>query len=305
MEHIGAHIEFRNASVTFDDGAELLEALRGLDLAIEPGESVALIGPSGCGKSTTLRMLAGVLAPTTGAVLVNGAPLSRPRRETALIQQDLGLFPWKTVLQNAALGLVVRKVPRAEAEARAREALAEVGLAGFERSYPKELSGGMRQRLALARALAMDADLLLMDEPLSAVDALLRESLQDTLLELWRTRRHTQLLVTHSIEEAVYLGGRILVFSDRPARLKADIANPGMGAADWRDSAEFAAKCHEVRAALAAGVEAASAAEVTAEAASNPAPAADAASNPVPTAAPEAASNPAPEAAPDTEEATR
>ena len=255
MEQSGARIAFSNVDLTYDDGAERLAAVRNLTIAVESGEALALIGPSGCGKSTILRMTSGVLPPTSGTVLVNDAPVDKPRQETALIPQDLGLFPWKTVLQNAALGLIIRKVPKDLAASRAQEALGEVGLEGFEKSYPKDLSGGMRQRLALARALAMDADLLLMDEPLSAVDALLRESLQDVLLGLWKERGHTQLLVTHSIEEAVFLGTRILVFSNRPATLVADIPNPLMGALGWRDSAEFAAKCHEVRQALAAGTE--------------------------------------------------
>ena len=254
MGHVGAYIEFRDAGLVFDDGSGRLQALRDLSVAVAPGESVALIGPSGCGKSTTLRLLAGLLSPTKGEVLVNGAPVPKPRQETALIPQDLGLLPWKTVFQNAALGLVVRKAPKSEIETRTKAALLQVGLADFQKAYPKDLSGGMKQRLALARALAVEADLLLMDEPLSAVDALLRESLQDTLLDLWRVRRHTQLLVTHSIEEAVYLGGRILVFSSRPATLVADIANPDMGSAGWRDSAAFAARCNEVRAALADGI---------------------------------------------------
>lgn len=253
MEEQGATIDFNDVDLSYDEGAQQLDVLRGLDVSVKAGEAVALIGPSGCGKSTILRMTAGVLAPTRGTVLVNGEQVRKPRQATALIPQDLGLFPWKTVLQNAMLGLSIRKVSRGEAHERATKALEQVGLAGFERSYPKELSGGMRQRLALARALAMDADLLLMDEPLSAVDALLRESLQDLLLELWCTRRHSQLLVTHSIDEAVFLGSRILVFSSRPATLVADIENPQMGSAEWRDCAEFSAKCHEVRAALAEG----------------------------------------------------
>ncbi|MBE6472546.1 MAG: ABC transporter ATP-binding protein [Coriobacteriaceae bacterium] len=255
MERGGAHIAFSHVGLVYDDGVEDIEALHDLSFEAAPGEAIALIGPSGCGKSTTLHLTAGLLAPTGGEVTVNGEAVGRPRQETAFIAQDLGLFPWKTVLQNAALGLVVRKVAKTEALERARAALEQVGLGGYEHSYPKELSGGMKQRLALARAVAMDADLLLMDEPLSAVDALLRESLQDLLLDLWLKRGHTQMLVTHSIEEAVYLGRRILVFSERPATLVADIANPDMGEASWRDSAGFAAKCHEVRSALAQGGE--------------------------------------------------
>ena len=237
--------------LTYGKDDDALEALRDVSLLIEPGQSVALIGPSGCGKSTTLHLVAGLLSPTEGTVLVDGEAVDTPRRTTAFIQQDLGLFPWKTVLQNAALGLTIRKTPKNEANERARAALAQVGLDGFERSYPKELSGGMRQRLALARALAMEANLLLMDEPLSAIDALLRESLQDDLLHMWRERGHTQMLVTHSIEEAVFLGSRIVVFSNRPARVVTEIDNPNMGSSDYRASSEFLDKCRETRAALA------------------------------------------------------
>ena len=251
MQQQGAHIEFNHVGLTYGKDDDALEALRDVSLLIEPGQSVALIGPSGCGKSTTLHLVAGLLSPTEGTVLVDGAAVDTPRRTTAFIQQDLGLFPWKTVLQNAALGLTIRKTPKNEANERARAALAQVGLDGFERSYPKELSGGMRQRLALARALAMEANLLLMDEPLSAIDALLRESLQDDLLRMWRERGHTQMLVTHSIEEAVFLGSRIVVFSNRPARVVTEIDNPNMGSSDYRASSEFLDKCRETRAALA------------------------------------------------------
>lgn len=251
MECGGIQVDFSRVTLAYDDGAGRVVACRDLSFTVSPGESVALIGPSGCGKSTTLRMAAGLSAPTEGDVLVGGEHISVPRRETAFIPQDLGLFPWKTVLQNASLGLRFHKVAKREAEERARAALAQVGLDGFERSYPRQLSGGMRQRLALARALAADADLLLMDEPLSAIDALLRESLQDVLHELWVSRRHTQMLVTHSIEEAVFLGQRILVFSDRPGTVVAEVSNGESGEAGWRDSASFARKCQEVRAALA------------------------------------------------------
>lgn len=249
----GACVEFAHASVTYTSGSEHVSACHDVSLSIGAGESVALIGPSGCGKSTTLHMAAGLLAPSEGNVLINGSAIEKPRQTTAFIPQDLGLLPWKTVLQNASLGLIVQKIPKHEATERARAALAQVDLAGFEHAYPKELSGGMRQRLALARALAADADLLLMDEPLSAIDSLLRESLQDTLLELWQQRKHTQMLVTHSIEEAVYLGERIVVFSPRPGTVVADIQNPLMGTETWRDSPQFAQKCLEVRYALTAG----------------------------------------------------
>lgn len=246
----GASVCFSGAGCAYRGDAGTLQACRELSFTVESGQSVALIGPSGCGKSTTLLMAAGLVAPTAGSVMVNATPLSGPRRETAFIPQDLGIFPWKTVLQNAALGLRLHGCPKAEAQAKAEDALAAVGLEGFGGAFPKELSGGMRQRLALARALALNADLLLMDEPLSAIDALLRESLQDSLLELWQRRGYTQMLVTHSIEEAVFLGQRILVFTDRPGTLAADIANPAVGRPDWRDSDGFAAQCRLVRDAL-------------------------------------------------------
>jgi NitT/TauT family transport system ATP-binding protein len=226
-------------------------ALAGVALELADGESVALIGPSGCGKSTFLLALAGLLRVTGGSIQVAGEPLEAPRLRTGLILQDFGLLPWKTVLQNAELGLLIRHYPVAERRARAIAALERVGLAGFTGLYPSELSGGMRQRLALARALALDADLLLMDEPLSALDALTREDLQDLLLALWEDRRHTAVLVTHSIEEAVYLGHRVLVMTPRPGRTASVVDNPGMGAPSYRQSEAFYAKCVEVRAILA------------------------------------------------------
>jgi len=228
-----------------------VRALEGLDLGVETGEPVSVIGPSGCGKSTMLLLAAGMLSPTTGSVLVNGEPVDGPRRTTALILQEYGLLPWKTVGHNAALGLEVRGVPAAERRALTARSLAQVGLVEFADAYPGELSGGMRQRLAVARALALDADLLLMDEPLSALDALTREDLQDLLLELWRRRGHTAVLVTHSIEEAVFLGRRVVVLSPRPGRVAEVVDNPEMGEPGFRQSPEFYARCSQLRAVLA------------------------------------------------------
>lgn len=249
----GPGISFAQVGLAYDGDGGSMRALRDLTFSIEPGEPVSIIGPSGCGKSSLLHMLAGLVEPTEGLVSVDGKPIAGSRQGTAFIPQNLGLFPWKTVLQNASLGMDIRGMGRVQARERALDALCEVGLDGFASAYPKELSGGMKQRLALARAIAMDMDLLLMDEPLSAVDALLRESLQDILLELWKRRGQTQILVTHSIEEAVYLGRRILVFSDRPGTLAGAVRNPGMGRDGYRDSAEFAACCRRVREVLAAG----------------------------------------------------
>lgn len=253
-------LEFSDVSLRYDPtkpGEEGLLALENLSFTLHAGESIAIIGPSGCGKSSSLQMAAGLLAPTGGSVCVDGAPIVRPRQKTALILQDFGLLPWKTVLKNAELGLKVRGVARDERTKKAREALRIVGLAGFENAYPGGLSGGMQQRLALARSIALDVDLLLMDEPLSALDALLREQLQDTLLELWRKERYAQVLVTHSIEEAVYLGQRIYVLSPRPGRVVGVIENEHVGQAQYRGSDEYYALCNQIRAMLtrASGVE--------------------------------------------------
>jgi ABC-type nitrate/sulfonate/bicarbonate transport system ATPase subunit len=244
-------LAFDSVSLTYEGSDHSVRALERLSLEVAAGEPVAVIGPSGCGKSTLLLLAAGLLAATDGAVLIGTAPVAGPRRGTALILQDFGLLPWKTVEANAGLGLQVRGVPLEERRRRVAEALDRVGLADFARAYPSELSGGMRQRLGLARAVALDADVLLMDEPLSALDALKREDLQDVLLELWKRRGHTQVLVTHSIEEAVFLGRRVVVMTPRPGRVATVVENPGMGSAGYRDSEEYHARCVQLRRALA------------------------------------------------------
>lgn len=243
-------LSFENVQLTYDE----LHALDNLNLQVESGEALAIIGPSGCGKSSMLRLAAGLAQPTSGTVRINGNLAERPRKQTALILQNFGLLPWKTVRQNAELGLLIQGAPAAERTRRTTEALARVGLADFANSYPNQLSGGMQQRLAMARALAMDVDTLLMDEPLSALDALLREELQDTLLEQWLQGGYTQLLVTHSIEEAVYLGQRIVVMAPRPGRVVAQIDNFEMGSRSYRGEELFYQRCRQVRAALDEGV---------------------------------------------------
>ena len=248
-------LEFSNVSMDYPAASgETLCALEGLSLRVERGQALSIIGPSGCGKSSLLRLASGLMQPSSGQVLEGGQPLRGTREGTALILQDFGLLPWKDVYHNAELGLKLRKLPAEERRRRTMAALERVGLAGFEQSYPRQLSGGMQQRLAMARALAMDVDTLLMDEPLSALDALLREELQDTLLEQWRQSGYTQLLVTHSIEEAVYLGQRIVVMAPRPGRVVAHIDNPEMGERSYRGTALFYQRCQAVRAALDEGV---------------------------------------------------
>lgn len=242
-----ASLGFDSVTLVYEGSDRSVRALDSLSLAVEAGEPVAIIGPSGCGKSTLLLLAAGLLRPTGGAVRVGGTPLMAPRLETALILQDFGLLPWKTVEANAGLGLQVRGVARSQVRSRARAALERVGLVDFAGAYPAELSGGMRQRLALARAVALDADVLLMDEPLSALDALKREDLQDVLLELWQRRGHTQVLVTHSIEEAVYLGRRVVVMTPRPGRIAAIVDNHAMGSAGYRATEQYHECCVQLR----------------------------------------------------------
>ena len=208
---------------------------------------MAILGPSGCGKSTSLLIAAGLRVPTQGAAFVDGVRVAGPRLNTALILQDFGLLPWKTVAENAGLGLRIRKTPKRERAERVARALEQVGLADFADAFPAELSGGMRQRLAMARALTCDADLLLMDEPLSALDALLREEMQDMLKRCWCEQGYAQVLVTHSIEEAVYLGQRIVVMSPRPGRVVHVLENAEMQQENWRDADLFFERCRALR----------------------------------------------------------
>ncbi|SFD78815.1 ABC transporter ATP-binding protein [Roseivivax sediminis] len=200
-------------------------ALENINLDFRRGEMTSLLGPSGCGKTTLLKIVAGLLKPTDGEVRVNGAPVKGPGPERAFVFQDFALMPWATVLRNAGYGLEVRGVAKREREERARHYINEVGLAGFEEKYPHELSGGMRQRVGLARALAVDADVLLMDEPFSAVDEQTRRKFQEDLIRLREIEKKTFILVTHSIEEAVYLSDRIVLLSPRPGRV-AQIVTP-------------------------------------------------------------------------------
>lgn len=193
--------------------------LRGIDLTVADGELVALLGPSGSGKTTLLKIIAGLVPATSGQIIVNGRAVTGPGPERAFVFQDFALMPWATVLRNVAFGLELRGTPKAERHETARRYIAEVGLAGFEERYPHELSGGMRQRVGLARALAVNADVLLMDEPFSAVDEQTRRKFQEDLLHLRRVQRKTFIFVTHSIEEAVYVSDRIVLLSRRPGRV--------------------------------------------------------------------------------------
>jgi NitT/TauT family transport system ATP-binding protein len=207
------------------DGA--VEALRQVDIDFPCGRLTTLLGPSGCGKTTLLKIVAGLIEPTDGEILIGGRPVHGPGPERAFVFQDFALMPWATVLRNVAFGLELRGVPKAEREATARRCIAEVRLTGFEASYPHQLSGGMRQRVGLARALAVDADILLMDEPFASVDEQTRRKFQEDLLALLEVEKKTVIFVTHSIEEAVYVSDQIVLLSPRPGRVSR-IVRPGL-----------------------------------------------------------------------------
>ncbi len=212
-------------------GGQTVEALGRITLSVDEGELVTLVGPSGCGKSSLLRIVAGLEPPTQGQVVFAGAPVAGPDARRGMVFQEYALPPWKTVAENVELGLKFRGVPKAERREITRKYIDLVGLRGFETRFPHELSGGMRQRCALARTLVNDPDLLLMDEPFAAVDAQTREILQEELLKIWGeqmplNQRKTVLFVTHSIDEAVFLSDRVVVMSSRPGAIKECFVNP-------------------------------------------------------------------------------
>jgi NitT/TauT family transport system ATP-binding protein len=240
-------IDVRDVVVEYGRRAAAVRAVDGVSLSVAPGESVALIGPSGCGKSSLLFAMAGLVRPTQGTISVNGEALTRPRREIALILQNAGLLPWKTVWQNANLSLLLGKeYPRVTA----RAVLDELGLGEVRNRYPSELSEGMKRRVGVARALSTSPNVMLMDEPLASLDTLTKERIQDLFLRLWKRHTFALVLVTHDIEEAAFLGQRVGVLSDRPAKIKEFVENPAMGELTYRDTAAFAETAQRLRAAL-------------------------------------------------------
>lgn len=227
-------------------------ALDGASMAVGEGEFVSIVGPSGCGKTTLLRLLAGLLSPTQGQVTFRGQTLAGARQEIGFVFQQPMLLPWRSAIDNVALPLEVRGVAENERRQRAGALLGMVGLEGFEGRRPRELSGGMQQRVALARALAYDPAVLLMDEPFGALDALTREQMNLELLRLWRQKQRTVVLVTHSIQEAVFLADRVLVMSPRPGRIAVEtpVSLPRPRTLDIMGSADFARLTHQVRTAI-------------------------------------------------------
>ena len=232
-----AYLEIRDVAMSYGNGAGAVKALESIDLAIEEHEFVTIVGPSGCGKSTLLYLVGGFLRPTSGSLRLRGRPISGPGPDRGIVFQRYSLFPWLTVRGNIGYGLTEKGMRRAERDRIVDEHVRLVHLQGFEDRYPRELSGGMQQRVALAQTLACGPDILLMDEPFGALDAQTRRILQDEVRRIWRRDARTVLFVTHDVEEAVALGTRIVVMAARPGRVK-EVIERGF---DVGDGEEFEA----------------------------------------------------------------
>ncbi|MBI5593982.1 MAG: ABC transporter ATP-binding protein [Deltaproteobacteria bacterium] len=236
-------IEVDGLTHKFDkDGEAVLEDI---SFSLNAGDSLAVIGPSGCGKTTLLAIMAGLIPATAGRVTIQG---NRSRSgKTSIILQDYGLFPWKTLAENMALGMKIQNMPAEVRTARTKQLLSELNLTPYAHRYPVQLSGGQKQRVAIARAIATEPDVLLMDEPFSSLDALTREHLQAVVKDMWRKNRLTFAIVTHSVEEAVFLGRFIMVLGSRPARIRAMMDNPLLDMENYRLSDTYFNKIKEVR----------------------------------------------------------
>jgi NitT/TauT family transport system ATP-binding protein len=236
-----SHLSLRGVRIAYPgrSGAEPFTAVDGIDLDVDEGQFVTIVGPSGCGKSTLLLAVDGLVAPAAGEILLGGRPVEKPGPDRAMVFQEFGLLPWRTVLSNIEFGMELAGLP--DREATARRLIDLVGLQGFERHHPHELSGGMRQRVGIARALAVDPDVLLMDEPFGALDAQTRELMAVELLKVWDQQRKTVLFVTHGIDESIYLADRIVVMSKGPGRILRviDVDLPRPRTMEVRNSQEF------------------------------------------------------------------
>ncbi len=218
---MASYISATNVNLTFaPKNRASVNALNDFNVSVEEGEFVSIVGPSGCGKSTFLNVLLGLIPPNSGEMAIHGKKISGPGQDRAMVFQEFGLLPWRTVQDNITLGLELRGVSAAERNQVAEKFIEMVGLQGFERHYPHELSGGMKQRVGLARALVTDPEVLLMDEPFASLDAQTRDLMQAELLRIWQEAKKTVLFVTHQIEEAVYLSDRVIVMTKRPGRAK-------------------------------------------------------------------------------------
>jgi NitT/TauT family transport system ATP-binding protein len=218
-----AHIVVKDVNKVFKTTDREIVALKDIQLEIPPGQFVCLLGPSGCGKSTLLNAMAGFSLPSSGSITADGKLITGPGPERGMVFQEYALFPWMTVEKNIAFGLEIKGTAQAEIDTCVAGLLAKLGLTDFRTRFPKDLSGGMRQRVAIARILALDSPIMLMDEPFGALDALTRRNLQDELLRIWAETGKTVIFVTHSIEEAIYLSDRIIVMTYRPGTVKRDI----------------------------------------------------------------------------------
>ncbi|WP_332876103.1 ABC transporter ATP-binding protein [Massilia sp. S19_KUP03_FR1] len=218
-----SHIDIKSVNKIFNPGENAVVALKDINLHIPDGQFVCLLGPSGCGKSTLLNAIAGFALPSSGTITAAGNLVTGPGPERGMVFQEYALFPWMTVEKNIAFGLEIKGTPAAQIASRVDELLAMLSLTDFRQRFPKDLSGGMRQRVAIARVLALDSPIMLMDEPFGALDALTRRNLQDELLRIWAELKKTIIFVTHSIEEAIYLADRIVVMTYRPGTVKRDI----------------------------------------------------------------------------------
>ena len=220
---MSAEIVVADASKVFGSGDTGVAALQDISTTVPEGQFLCLLGPSGCGKSTLLNAIAGFTPLTAGRITIGGVPVTEPGPDRGMVFQEYALFPWMSVEDNVRFGLDIKGVPREAARATVDRIIATLGLSDFRTRFPKDLSGGMRQRVAIARILALDPPVMLMDEPFGALDALTRRTLQDELLRIWAEYRKTVIFVTHSIEEAIYLADRILVMTYRPGRIKRDV----------------------------------------------------------------------------------
>jgi NitT/TauT family transport system ATP-binding protein len=255
---VSSNIRFENIGKTFivtrpasgkEPQTQVFTALKDINLTVKAGEFMVLVGPSGSGKSTLLELLAGLAKPSSGKILIDGELVTGPALDRGVVFQQYALFPWRTALQNVEFGLEAKNVAKTQRRDIARHFLAMVGLNGFENHHPHELSGGMKQRVAIARSLAYDPSVLLMDEPFAALDAQTREILQGELLRIWEKSGKTIIFITHGIDEAVYLGQRVAVLTSRPGRIKQVIdvsLDSRLGGDDPRSSPEFAKLRHEI-----------------------------------------------------------
>lgn len=234
-------INVRSVNLSYGENTEKKDVLSDVSFRIQADSTCAIIGPSGCGKSSLLFLLAGLKQPDTGEIVIKG----NPRRGTIL--QNYGLFPWKTVAQNIGLGLALRALDKKQIKEKVNSLIEEMGLTGFDDYFPSQLSGGMQQRVALARSLAIEPEILLMDEPLSSLDALTRERLQNLFLQIREKKKITSVIVTHSIEEAVFLGNTIVVLSKRPAGILQIVDNPEAGDLSYRGQEQFYTRCNMLR----------------------------------------------------------